>query len=102
MSPTTAAIQQFSDYLFWDVDRSALHIERSKAYIIDRVLSHGMLSDWFLIKQIYGKAAIQEVALQLRYLDKYAHHFCSAYFGVPLNTFRCYTYAQSNPGHWIY
>jgi hypothetical protein len=102
MSPTTASIQQFSDYLFWDVDRSALHIERSKAYIIDRVLSHGMLSDWFLLKQIYGKEVIRQEVLQLRYLDKYALHFCSAYFDVPIHNFRCYSYTQSNPGHWNY
>ena len=98
----TDLIPQFSDYLFWDVDRNSLDIERSKVYIIDRVLSHGMLSDWFLIKKIYGKEVIREVALNLRYLDKYALNFCSAYFGEPIHHFRCYTYTQSNPGHWNY
>jgi len=95
-------IHQFSDYLFWDVDRTNLDIERSRVYIIDRVLSHGMLSDWFLIKKIYGNESIREVALNLRYLDKYALAFCSAYFGEPIQYFRCYTYTQSNPGHWNY
>ena len=95
-------IPQFSDYLFWDVDRNNLDIERSKVYIIDRALSHGMLSDWFLIKKIYGNESIREVALNLRYLDKYALNFCAAYFGEPIQHFRCYTYTQSNPGHWNY
>ena len=95
-------IHQFSDYLFWDIDRANLDIERSKVYIIDRVLSHGMLSDWFLIKKIYGNDLIRDVALNLRYLDKYALAFCSAYFGEPIQHFRCYTHTQSNPGHWNY
>ncbi len=94
--------QDFSDYLFWDIDRTKLDLECSKPYIIERVLSHGMLADWFLIKKLYGKEVIKEVVLQLRYLDKYALHFCAAYFDEPLNHFRCYNYAQSNPGHWVY
>jgi hypothetical protein len=95
-------IQHFSEYLFWDVDRNLLEIEKSKVYIIDRVLSHGMLSDWNLIKQFYGKETIKNVALQLRHLDKYALHFCAAYFEEPIQNFRCYSFAQSNPVHWNY
>lgn len=94
--------QNFSDYLFWDIDRTKLDLDKNKVYVIDRILSHGMLSDWYLIKQLYGKETIKELVLQLRYLDKYALHFCSAYFDEPLNHFRCYNYAQSNPGHWVY
>lgn len=91
---------EFSSYLFWDVDRTKLEFERSKTYIIDRVLSHGMLSDWYLIKQLYGLEAIREVALKMRHLDKPVLHFCAAYFAEPLTNFRCYNYAQSNPIHW--
>ncbi len=92
----------FSGYLFWDVDRTKLSLEDSKVYVIDRVLSHGMLSDWQLIKTLYGKETIREVALNLRYLDRYALHFCAAYFDEQLTNFRCYNYTQSNPGHWDY
>lgn len=95
-------IEKFSTYLFWDVDRSLLEVERSKVYIVDRVLSHGLLSDWFLLKKIYGKDGIKSVALQLRHLDKYALNFCSKYFDEPLTNFRCYNYVQSNPTHWNY
>jgi hypothetical protein len=95
-------IARFSDYLFWDVDRTKLEVEKSKVYIIDRVLSHGMLTDWFLIKELYGKETIKNTALQLRHLDKYALHFCAAYFEEPIQNFRCYKFAQSNPVHWDY
>jgi hypothetical protein len=95
-------IARFSDYLFWDVDRTKLEVEKSKVYIIDRVLSHGMLTDWFLIKELYGKETIKNTALQLRHLDKYSLHFCAAYFEEPIQNFRCYKFAQSNPVHWDY
>jgi hypothetical protein len=89
-------IKGFSDYLFWDVDRSQLDLERSKVYIIDRVLSHGMLTDWFLLKEIYGVENIREVTLNLRYMDKYALAFCSAYFDEPIQRFRCYNFTQTS------
>jgi hypothetical protein len=92
----------FSGYLFWDIDRTKLSLEESKVYVIDRVLSHGMLSDWYLIKAFYGTENIRNVALNMRHLDRYALHFCAAYFDEPLTNFRCYNYAQSNPTHWDY
>jgi hypothetical protein len=63
-------IDRFSAYLFWDVDRAQLQVERSRVYIVERVFSHGMLTDWFLLKEIYGKEAIKETVLNLRHLDK--------------------------------
>lgn len=92
----------FSSYLFWDVDRAKIDFAKSKAYVIDRVLSHGMLSDWETIKAYYGKDVIRDVALNMRYLDKRTLHFCVAYFDVPIEQFRCYKYGLSNPGHWNY
>ncbi len=94
--------KDFSGYLFWDVDCSKIDFIKSKAYVIERVLSHGMLTDWYKIKDYYGLDTIREVVLNLRYLDKRSLHFCSAYFDLPIEKFRCYTYAQSNPGHWNY
>jgi len=92
----------FSSYLFWGIDRTKLSLEVSSVYVIDRVLSHGMLTDWQLIQTLYGKEAIRQVALNLRYMDRYAIHFCAAYFDEPLTNFRCYNFALSNPGHCDY
>lgn len=94
--------KDFSNYLFWDVDGSKIDFEKSKAYVIERVLSHGLLSDWNVLKAFYGKDEIRDAAMNLRYLDKRSLHFCASYFNVPIEQFRCYTYAQSNPGHWNY
>ncbi len=101
-SQINTTIGNFSNYLFWDVDKTKLEPEKSKVYIIDRVLSHGMLSDWYLIKALYGKEAIRQVALNMRHLDRSVLHFCAAYFDEPLTNFRCYNYTQSNPAHWNY
>ena len=79
-----------------------LIFEKSKAYVIERVLSHGLLSDWYALKKLYGKKQIHQVVLQLRHLDKYTLHFYAAYFDEPFNRFRCYNFAQSNLAHWNY
>ena len=99
---SAALVDQFSSYLFWDVDKQKLDVFKYSTYVIDRVLSHGLLSDWYLIKEIYGNETIRQTALQQRHLDKQALAFCSAYFNEPLTNFRCYNYAQSNPTHWNY
>lgn len=91
-----------SDYLFWDADKTKIDFDKNKAYVIERVLSHGMLSDSYALKALYGKKTIREVVLQLRHLDKYALHFCATYFNELLERFRCYNYAQSIPVHWDY
>ncbi len=95
-------LSDFSDYLFWDVDRTKLSLDGSKIYIIDRVLSHGMLTDWYLIKALYGKETIRQIVLNLRYLDRYALRFCAAYFDEPLTNFKCYNSTLSSQGHWNY
>ena len=102
MEETTITVGDFSKNLFWDSNVSTLDFEKHRNSIIERVLTHGTLDDWFLIKKRYGKDAIKTAAMQLRYLDKRALAFCSAYFDEPINRFRCYIFAQSNPTHWDY
>lgn len=95
-------IGDFSPSLFWDTDTTTLDVEQHKRFIIERTLTHGTLSDWFLIKKYYGKPTIKQVSMQVRYLDKQTLAFCAAYFQEPLQNFRCYTLKQSSPSHWDY
>lgn len=92
----------FSNYLFWDVDKNQIDFESSKPYVIERVMSHGLLSDWQTLKEIYGLATIRDVVLKIRYLDKSCLNFCVQYFDEPKENFRCYKLAQSIPTHWNY
>jgi hypothetical protein len=43
-------------------------------------LTHGTLSDWFMVKDYYGKGLIKAESLEIRYLDRQTLAFCSAYF----------------------
>ena len=38
-------ITRFSTYLFWDVNKDDLDMEKHSQYIIKRVLEYGMLQD---------------------------------------------------------
>ena len=96
------SIGDFSTSLFWDVDKTQLNIEQHRRFIIERALTHGTLSDWFLIKAYYGKAIIKAESMQIRFLDKQTLSFCAAYFNESIQNFRCYILKQSNPSHWDY
>ncbi len=77
----------------WDVNSS---------YVIERVLSRGTWKDFKTLLSFYGMERVKTAAIQLRYLDKRTLAFCSVFFHVPIEKFRCYNFQQSNPGHWEY
>ena len=96
------SMKNFSNHLFWDIDKTQIDFEGSKPFVIERVMSHGLLSDWFLLKELYGLEVIRQVVLACRYLDKSCLNFCITYFDEPKENFRCYKLAQSIPTHWDY
>ena len=91
-----------SKILFWDVDPYSVDAEKHAAFIVYRVLQMGRMDDFKAIKEYYGKARILDIAKNLRYMDDRVLHFCSVYFNVPLEQFRCYTLKQLNLSHWNY
>ncbi len=95
-------IDDFSPSLFWDIDKTQLDFEKNRRFVIERTLTHGTLSDWFLIKKRYGKPLIKAESMQMRYLDKHTLSFCTHYFNESIQNFRCYILQQSNPSHWDY
>jgi hypothetical protein len=88
--------------LFWDSDLSQIDLEHHAHKIIIRVLERGTLEDWYEIKRIYGKERIKQEALVARSLDKYALAFCSGYFDIPKEQFRCYTTIAFRQNSWQY
>lgn len=86
--------------LFWDVDYDAIQWNRNYRFIIERVLERGTFDEWQTIKQYYGLEKIKEAALQARWLNKKVWHFCSLYFGEPLENFRCSTITPSQRQLW--
>ena len=93
---------QLTKGLFWDVDFEKIDWDKNAPYVVERVLSRGKWENFKTILAYYGKSRIKEIIVKLRYLDKRTLHFCSVYFNIPLNEFRCYNIRQSNRLHWDY
>ncbi len=93
-------INKLSSHLFWDVDRLTLDMRKHNKFIVGRVLEYGLLSDWIIIKNHYGKEELGRIATSLRSLDRRALSFIATYTGLPEDKFRCYTTRQSIPQHW--
>jgi len=75
----------FSQYLFWDTPLEKIDIIKNKNYIIERVLSRGLLKDFYFLLQLYTTEEITIAVKKSNVLDKKTMNFCSHYFGIPLN-----------------
>ena len=91
---------KFSENLFWDVEINDTDYDNYSQHIINRVLLHGNLNDWFEIKKFYGLNRIKEELLKMSYLDQRALSFCSSYFEIPKTEFKCYNTPQSISQLW--
>ena len=88
--------------LFWDVDFSGLDPDLHASFIITRVLMKGTLKDWNEIKILFGIERIKQIAVNSRFLDTLTLNFCSVYFIIPKEKFRCYIMKQSTAIPWPY
>ncbi|MBQ4230925.1 MAG: hypothetical protein II671_05185 [Salinivirgaceae bacterium] len=92
-------INGFSDYIFWDVDKTSVDPALNAPFLVRRVLEYGQITDWKHLLKYYGLERIADVAKQLRTLDPKALSFISTVSGTPIDNFRCYTTRQSTPEH---
>jgi len=92
-------IHKLSPHLFWDVTKSDIDEHKHPDYIISRVLTHGLYSDWKKIQSYYGLKKIVNVAVKMRELDKRTASFLSVLSGIPKIKFRCYSTEQSRQKH---
>ena len=92
----------FSKNLFWDVDAAGLNKQKHRRFIIERVLTRGRMSDWWVLIQLYSFIIIKREIVQIRYLDKITLNFCSTFFHIPKTEFRCYNQPQSIKKLWNY
>jgi hypothetical protein len=93
-------INDFSQYLFWDVDISDFDFEKHKSFFIQRVIEYGRMKDWELLKKLYGMEAIKNAALNARSLDAVTLSYLSAIFKIDKTQFRCYKHRQLYPTLW--
>ena len=95
-------MKNFSNNLFWDIEETELDTEKNRRFIIERVLSHGKMSDWWALVKLYSLDTIKKEVVQIRYLDKVTLNFCSTFFHIPKTQFRCYNQPQSIQKLWQY
>ncbi|MCF8297644.1 MAG: hypothetical protein K9J13_08900 [Saprospiraceae bacterium] len=94
------SIANFSQHLFWDIDKNKLDFEKSQKFIIQRVLDYGLINDWQIIYNYYGLKKIAEITTTIRDLDKKSISFIATLANIPRENFLCYTTKQSTPKHW--
>jgi len=88
--------------LFWDVEFSEIDYEKNARQVIERVITRGSMNDWFEIKSYYGIDRIKAEIVKIRSLDKVTLNFCSKYFQISKNQFKCYNIPQSYQQLWNY
>lgn len=76
--------EAFSKSLFWDVDPEKLDWERSRQFIIERILTRGFTKDIEIIFSQYRKDEIRNAVLKSRTLDKKTANYMSIYLSIPL------------------
>lgn len=96
----TITINDFSQHLFWDVDKPTFDLDKYKVQMISKVLEYGNWEDWNLLKSYYGLDTIKEVSLKLRSLDTITLTFLSTIFKIDKTHFRCYKHRQLVQNSW--
>ena len=51
-------IDNFSQYLFWDIDLNGFNFEKHKVHLIQKVFEYGFIKDWNLSNEPYGLETI--------------------------------------------
>lgn len=93
-------IKAFSPHLFWDVNLDIFDFEKSKKWLIARVVEYGDLNDWRNLLSIYGEEEIKKEVTTIRSLDAVSVSFLAAYFSLDKKDFRCYTPNPSTHDFW--
>jgi len=79
----------FTSSCFWDLDRSKLNLDKSKNYIINRVLCNGNMNDIKLLFNYYGWKTIRKEIIKIRYLNDKILNWLSSLFKIEKKRFRC-------------
>ena len=86
----------FRSALFWDTDIATLDPETHARYVIERVITRGDMSDWNMLKELYGHQRIRKEVVHIRSLDAKSLSFLSCYYDIKRTLFKCYTSTLSS------
>jgi hypothetical protein len=91
---------QLRDTLFWDVEKEGIDAQRSKALIIERVLTRGNMIEFKQLIRFYTQDEISQVVVKIAHLDPRSLNFISGFLNIPRKDFLCYKKRASSPKHW--
>ncbi len=74
---------------FWDIDIKVLDLQKHRRFIIFRMLERGNWPDFKALIEYYGRETVKGDLIKARYIDRKSLRFCSFYFNVPQEEFRC-------------
>jgi hypothetical protein len=66
----STATLPFSQQLFWDVNLDNLNAITHKAFLIERVITRGLLHDLYYLLQLYSTIEIIQALKKCKQLDK--------------------------------
>ena len=76
--------------LFWDINFDTIDFQHHRRFIISRILERGNWPDFKMLISFYGKEIVKREVMESRYLDKKTLRFCSFYFDIAEENFRCF------------
>jgi hypothetical protein len=93
---------ELSRNIFWDTRYESIQWDKNGPYVIDRVLHYGTLKDWKQVLEYYGSPKVRRIVINLRHMDKRVLSYCSIFFNLPKDQFRCYNIEPSLKKQWDY
>ncbi|MEX2483826.1 MAG: hypothetical protein WED10_04685 [Brumimicrobium sp.] len=93
-------VENLSNHLFWDTDKSSLLNNSSEIFVLERVMEYGNIDDWRAINSFYKRKKLKKLVVQLKNISDKSFAFLSNYFDIPKEKFACYTKNQSQRNFW--
>jgi hypothetical protein len=81
---------EFSKGCFWDYNFDKFDMEKSKTFIISRVLSRGNTRDEIKLFDYYGLETIKSEIVKIKYLNKKILNYYSIVLGIKKEDFRAF------------
>jgi len=92
----------FDKRIFWDVNFEQIDYDGKASFVIERVFERGDVDDIRQCRRYYGDELVTETLLKAKFLPEHRIHLASAVIDKPIESFRCYTLRQLNPGLFPY
>jgi len=87
-------IPEIRPAVFWDIPFENINYEKSRDFIICRVLNYGNFQEIADIIICYGRKYVKELALSTRNLNGFGLEAASAFLRIPEKQFACYELKQ--------